>query len=127
LVSPRTESSLFFTVRKRGTNQSKNDNTWNIGESLVYPGYNLSFPKVESTIIDKKSNSVVWWGILKPGGIYTIYLLLFIILAYLIWSVWSKRFQSVSCEEIVRVEPVGLLVSPHEIYELLCQQAFILF
>jgi len=52
-------------------NQNNNDKVWNIGERFVFGGYDLRFPKVEGVIIDKYSNSIVWWGILKPGGIYS--------------------------------------------------------
>lgn len=50
--------------------QNRNDDVWNIGERLLFNEYNLSYPEVQATIVDKKTNSIVWWGILKSGGIY---------------------------------------------------------
>ena len=45
------------------------DGTWNIGEKLVYSEMNTTGLQVESTIVDKVSKSVVWWGILQDGKI----------------------------------------------------------
>jgi hypothetical protein len=48
------------------------DGTWNIGEKLVYSEMNTTGLQVESTIVDKVSKSVVWWGILQDGKIIEI-------------------------------------------------------
>lgn len=55
----------------------KTDGGWNIGETLVYSGFNTSNLTVEATVIDPVTNRIVMWGILqdgvfitKPGGIW---------------------------------------------------------
>ena len=45
------------------------DGTWNIGEKLIYSEMNTTGLEIESTIVDKVSKSVVWWGILQDGKI----------------------------------------------------------
>jgi len=45
------------------------NNNWNIGEKIfpvLYLG-DLSDPQIEATIVDKKSNSIVFWGRLQEG------------------------------------------------------------
>jgi len=46
------------------------DGKWNIGEPLIYEfekNLTLKNVEIEATIIDKTSNSIVFWGILQPG------------------------------------------------------------
>ncbi|HWR27287.1 MAG TPA: LamG domain-containing protein [Candidatus Thermoplasmatota archaeon] len=43
---------------------------WNIGEQIVLPSENLTGyggPQVEGTIVDAKTNAIVFWGILQEG------------------------------------------------------------
>ena len=40
---------------------------WNIGERLTFPDLNTEGLQVRATIIDKLSNSIVFWGILQQG------------------------------------------------------------
>jgi len=42
---------------------------WNIGERLAFPDVPLEGLQVEGTVIDKLSNSIVFWGILQEGEI----------------------------------------------------------
>jgi hypothetical protein len=53
-------------------NEAKKDGYWNIGERLVYSEMNITGLQVESTIVDKVSNSVVMWGILQEGKIISV-------------------------------------------------------
>lgn len=43
------------------------DGVWNIGERLIYSGFNLTGLQVESTIVDEESKSIVLWGNLQEG------------------------------------------------------------
>ncbi|MCU0851224.1 MAG: LamG domain-containing protein [Candidatus Thermoplasmatota archaeon] len=46
------------------------NNRWNIGEQIILPTENVTGyggPQVEGTIIDAKTNSIVFWGILQEG------------------------------------------------------------
>ncbi|VVB60679.1 Concanavalin A-like lectin/glucanases superfamily protein [uncultured archaeon] len=48
------------------------DQKWNIGEQIILPqgnitGLNDNGPRVEATIIDTKTNAIVFWGILQEG------------------------------------------------------------
>ena len=47
---------------------SNGDNIWDIGERLRYP-YRLDGWNVEANIVDSKSNTIVFWGILQEGYI----------------------------------------------------------
>ncbi len=44
---------------------------WNIGERIIYPenvtGDKTNRPQVETTIVDTKTNAIVFWGILQEG------------------------------------------------------------
>lgn len=43
---------------------------WNIGERIILPSEDISGyngPQVEGTIVDAKTNAIVFWGILKEG------------------------------------------------------------
>jgi len=51
--------------------EKKIDGFWNIGEKLVFSEMDTTGLQVETTIIDKESNSVVMWGILQEGNIIT--------------------------------------------------------
>ena len=48
---------------------SKSDGLWNIGEQLSFsqPNIDLTDKQVEATIVDKDSNSLVFWGTLQEG------------------------------------------------------------
>lgn len=53
-------------------NDSKKDGFWRIGETFFYPieGYSPSDDvRIEATIVDKYSNSMVFWGRLKEGAV----------------------------------------------------------
>jgi len=46
------------------------DHLWNIGEQIILPPGNIPSykgPQVEGTIVDAKTNSIVFWGILQEG------------------------------------------------------------
>ncbi|HIH00191.1 MAG TPA: hypothetical protein HA258_06355, partial [Thermoplasmata archaeon] len=46
------------------------NNLWNIGEQIILPTENVTGyggPQVEGTIIDTKTNAIVFWGVLQEG------------------------------------------------------------
>jgi len=49
------------------SDEDKSDGYWNIGERLVYSGFNLTNLEVKCKIIDPDSNSIVMWGTLQEG------------------------------------------------------------
>ena len=51
------------------SNSSDNDEYWEIGELVVYnPGIELSGKRIETTIVDKETKSVVMTGIIQGGN-----------------------------------------------------------
>ena len=51
------------------SNSSDNDDYWEIGEVVVYnPNVNLNGERVETTIVDKETRSVVMTGIIQGGN-----------------------------------------------------------
>jgi hypothetical protein len=51
------------------SNSSDNDEYWEIGEVVVYnPNLELSGLRVETTIVDKETNSIVMTGIIQGGS-----------------------------------------------------------
>jgi len=59
-----------WTVEQLLTDEYKQDG-WNIGEQLIfnYPEGYLNNVPILATVVDKKSNSLVFWGILQEGAI----------------------------------------------------------
>ena len=56
------------------TTDNNNNNEWDIGESFFGPNLDITDPEplqVESKIIDPETNSIVWWGTLQEGKIFT--------------------------------------------------------
>ena len=51
-------------------NQFISNHTWNIGDQIILPPGDIPTykgPQVEGTIVDTKTNSIVFWGILQEG------------------------------------------------------------
>ena len=56
------------TVYQNTTGELLNDNKWKIGEPISPPtGPILNGQRVEGTIVDTKTNSIVFWGVLQEG------------------------------------------------------------
>jgi len=56
------------------TTDNNNNDEWNIGETFYGPNLDVTGPEplqVESRIIDPVTNSVVWWGTLQEGKIFS--------------------------------------------------------
>lgn len=51
------------------SNSSDNDEYWEIGELVVYnPGFELSGKRIETTIVDKETKSVIMTGLIQGGN-----------------------------------------------------------
>ncbi len=47
--------------------EDETDGVWNIGERLIYSGFNFAGLEVKSTIVDEESKDIVLWGNLQDG------------------------------------------------------------
>ena len=65
----RSEYSLDQSFLQKYINKDLNEK-WNIGEKIVLPPGDIPTykgPRVEGTIVDTKTNAIVFWGILQEG------------------------------------------------------------
>ena len=59
-----------YTLDQLFLQKSIGNNIWDIGEQIVLPTENVTgygAPRVEGTIVDKKTNAIVFWGVLQEG------------------------------------------------------------
>ena len=61
------EQNIFFL--NQSLRRSPSAHNWHIGERIILPREDLKGLQVEATIVDQKTNSIVFWGMLQDGFI----------------------------------------------------------
>ncbi len=59
------EQKIFSLNQSQGRGHSTNN--WHIGERIILPKEDITGLQVEATIVDQKTNSIVFWGMLQDG------------------------------------------------------------